>query len=155
MENLKIGDRCMLYYCNMKDFLPHTCSKCNGVYCHPHLSNHECSLLGADDKLAFKCPICNTKIAYTGSQSADEVFNEHSLSGQCGSPAPSQNPDKGIQRTREGGYVIGGSERDKEKKRKCPVCMVKLTEINSFTCRACRVDVCIKHRLSNDHSCVR
>jgi predicted nucleic acid binding AN1-type Zn finger protein len=41
------------------------------------------------------------------------------------------------------------------KKKKCPVpgCREKLTTINTYTCKACKQAVCLKHRLGGDHKC--
>jgi hypothetical protein len=41
------------------------------------------------------------------------------------------------------------------KKKKCPVpgCREKLTTINTYTCKACKQAVCLKHRLEGDHKC--
>lgn len=42
------------------------------------------------------------------------------------------------------------------KKRKCPVpdCKEKLTSVNTYTCKHCSKDVCLKHRLATDHQCI-
>ena len=41
------------------------------------------------------------------------------------------------------------------KKLKCPVpgCKEKLTSINTYSCRSCSTDVCLKHRFPGDHAC--
>jgi len=39
------------------------------------------------------------------------------------------------------------------KRNRCPVpgCKEKLTTVNVYKCKACRVEVCIKHRFGKDH----
>lgn len=41
------------------------------------------------------------------------------------------------------------------RKLKCPVpgCKEKLTSINTYSCRSCSTDVCLKHRFPSDHAC--
>ncbi|CDJ39365.1 AN1-like Zinc finger-containing protein, putative [Eimeria tenella] len=48
------------------------------------------------------------------------------------------------------------AQREKIKKgRKCPVngCKERLTAISSIHCPHCQADICIKHRLKEDHNC--
>ncbi|CDJ69598.1 AN1-like Zinc finger-containing protein, putative [Eimeria necatrix] len=48
------------------------------------------------------------------------------------------------------------AQREKiQKGRQCPVkgCKERLTAISSIHCPHCQVDVCIKHRLKEDHNC--
>ena len=41
------------------------------------------------------------------------------------------------------------------KKPKCPVpgCKEKLTTINTYSCKSCSTEVCLKHRFPGDHDC--
>ena len=41
------------------------------------------------------------------------------------------------------------------RKPRCPVpgCKEKLTATNTYRCKECRVDVCLKHRFGKDHRC--
>jgi hypothetical protein len=42
-----------------------------------------------------------------------------------------------------------------EKKKRCPVrgCKEKLSAVNAFECKRCRVEVCLKHRHADAHFC--
>eukprot|EP00826_Nyctotherus_ovalis_P042210 TRINITY_DN4318_c0_g1_i1.p1 TRINITY_DN4318_c0_g1~~TRINITY_DN4318_c0_g1_i1.p1 ORF type:complete len:151 (+),score=13.30 TRINITY_DN4318_c0_g1_i1:98-550(+) len=37
---------------------------------------------------------------------------------------------------------------------KCPICKVKLTPINEFICKTCKLKVCLQHRYHEEHSLV-
>ena len=41
------------------------------------------------------------------------------------------------------------------RKPRCPVlgCKEKLTAANTYCCKDCRLDVCLKHRFAKDHRC--
>ena len=41
------------------------------------------------------------------------------------------------------------------RKPRCPVpgCKEKMTAANTYRCKDCRVDVCLKHRFAKDHRC--
>lgn len=35
----------------------------------------------------------------------------------------------------------------------CPGCREKLTSINTYRCKVCGLEVCLKHRFPSDHTC--
>ena len=129
MEDLKIGHRCSLGYCNQKDFLPFKCKLCSMHFCHPHMTDHECSQKNTDDKLAMKCPTCHETIKYTGADDAEEVLKRHQAKSTC-------------------------VAKPKQKSSHCVSCKLKLTLINKYSCNSCRQETCLKHRAASDHQCV-
>ena len=128
MENLNIGARCSLNYCNQKDFLPFKCKYCTLVVCQSHFHDHECKHSQADDKRVAVCTRCKQQIRYKGEERDKEVIEEHQQLSVCKQAA-------------------------NQKTKRCPVCTVKLTLVNNHTCKQCGVDTCMKHRSNIDHSC--
>ena len=155
VENLAVGAKCMLYYCQLKDFLPFKCSKCSGTYCQQHLHEHECTASNLNDKLGFNCPVCNTTVSYNGMQNPDDVFTEHTLTGECQARVNSQKqkPQVHTFQNAMSGVPIGQSAPVKPQLPKCPVCKEKITEINKFVCPRCREVTCLKHRTQEAHKC--
>ena len=161
VENLAIGAKCMLYYCQLKDFLPYKCSKCAGTYCQQHLHSHECTASNLNDKLGFLCPVCNTTVVYNGMQNADDVFNEHTLSGDCEARMQAAQQKPQVYTFKHFMTDISPSEPPLEEvkkpvkpaKPKCPVCKETITEINKFVCPRCREWTCLKHRAQEAHKC--
>ena len=35
----------------------------------------------------------------------------------------------------------------------CPGCREKLTTVNTYRCKVCALEVCLKHRFPGDHNC--
>ena len=128
MEDLKIGSRCTLNYCNQKDFLPYKCKLCSETFCHGHIGDHECSKKNSDDKFAMKCPKCLERIAYTGADDEKLVLEMHQREPKC-------------------------IKKPQEKCQKCSNCKLKLTLINKYSCNHCGQLTCLKHRARDQHPC--
>ena len=128
MEDLKIGSRCSLGYCNQTEFLPYKCKLCSIIYCHGHLWDHECPNKNADDKFALKCPKCMAKVDYNGADDEEEVLKKHQSDPAC-------------------------IEIPKKKREKCFVCYSRLTLVNKYSCPHCSVATCLKHRAEDQHKC--
>lgn len=132
---MAIGQHCYAADCHQLDFLPFQCSHCKGTFCMEHrtCAAHACAKAAATEVSAVICPICAKAIKLVGGEDADAAFDKHSREGQC-------DPSN---------YA-----RVKQKK-KCPVpnCKEKLTSTNTYTCKGCKVEVCMKHRFPADHKC--
>lgn len=128
MENLAIGARCTLTYCNQKDYLPFACKLCGELFCHDHMGDHECKRKDADNNFGIKCPDCLQTIKYTGADNASAVLEAHRSQPTCTKKAP-------------------------VKSKKCISCYTKLTPINEHTCVSCGAHTCLKHRVSDLHAC--
>ena len=128
MENMNIGARCSLNYCNQKDFLPFKCKYCDATVCNYHFRNHECPKQLVADRRVTTCPKCHEKVYYTGEERDEAILQDHSKSSAC-------------------------VERPKQKTKRCPTCTAKLTLLNTFCCKECGVETCMKHRSSLDHRC--
>lgn len=76
------------------------------------------------------CPLCGLSVKHVEGESIHVTFDRHAR-GACD---PSKHP---------------------EKKKRCPVrgCKEKLSAVNAFECKRCRVEVCLKHRHADAHFC--
>lgn len=76
------------------------------------------------------CPLCGLSVKHVEGESIHVTFDRHAR-GSCD---PSKHP---------------------EKKKRCPVrgCKEKLSVVNAFECKRCRVEVCLKHRHADAHFC--
>lgn len=76
------------------------------------------------------CPLCGLSVKHVEGESIHVTFDRHAR-GSCD---PSKHP---------------------EKKKRCPVrgCKEKLSAVNAFECKRCRVEVCLKHRHADAHFC--
>ena len=128
MEDLKIGQRCALTYCNQKDFLPYQCRLCNLTLCHDHVSAHYCENTGADDNYGMHCPDCHVRITYTAADDPQHVLELHRKEPAC-------------------------VKKPAKKTEKCSSCYLKLTTLNKYSCAHCGKLTCLKHRVRDSHSC--
>ena len=76
------------------------------------------------------CPLCGLSVKHVDGESIHVTYDRHARDA-CD---PSRNP---------------------ENKKRCPVrgCKTKLSAVNAFECKRCRVEVCLKHRHADAHSC--
>lgn len=132
---LSFGQHCSVPDCRQLDFLPFECRHCRHVYCleHRQPASHSCSASSAADTTTVLCPVCAKAIRLQPGEDPNEAWERHSREGTC-DPA---------------NYAAVHA------KRKCPVpnCREKLAASNRYTCRACGMDVCLKHRFPTSHSC--
>lgn len=133
---MSIGRHCAVAHCGQVDFLPFQCDCCQQTFCLEHrtYSAHSCSKAGNKETQIIVCPLCASGIRLKPGEDPDAAFASHQRTG-CD--------------TRNYARV--------HKKRGCPVegCKEKLTTINTLNCKQCGLDVCLKHRLPNDHHCQR
>lgn len=128
MENLAIGARCTLTYCNQKDYLPFACKLCGELFCHGHMGDHECKRKDADNNFGIKCPDCLQTVKYTGADDAAAILAAHQRQATC-------------------------TKKQAPKTKKCISCHTKLTVINEHTCGGCGSSTCLKHRTADLHMC--
>lgn len=131
-----LGTRCAKKECRQLDFLPFTCDACGMKYCLEHRSYvaHSCQHAEGRETDIILCPICAKAIKLGGFHSDVNLdWEDHVVSGRC-------DPSN---------YA-----RVHEKKRcGAPGCKEKLVFSNTFVCRACSMEVCLKHRFGSDHAC--
>lgn len=129
------GAHCGVKECSRLDFLPFTCSQCQGVFCLDHFrfEKHSCPLAAGLDQRVLVCPLCNKGVRLEVGEDLNITWERHTLDG-CTNPAGSES---------------------REKKARCPVkgCKELLTMSNSVVCSSCQQKVCLKHRFEDAHGC--
>lgn len=132
---MSVGRHCHHNGCNQLDFLPFKCGLCSGIFCLEHrtCSGHECPKGNSYDVSTVICPVCAKAIKLVGDQDPNAAFEAHVSSSAC-------DPSN---------YA-----RVKQRPR-CPApnCREKLTSTNTYKCKDCCIDVCLKHRFPADHKC--
>ncbi|CAD8131504.1 unnamed protein product [Paramecium pentaurelia] len=119
-------ERCALEYCKRRDFLPFQCTLCNKKFCLEHKDLKDHECpFQFAEKKAVQCSKCNKVIQYLSTKSEEEVLKQH----VC--------------------------EQVKKEEQKCPQCKVRLNEVNKYECKQCHREVCLKHRMQEDHNCRR
>lgn len=132
-----MGKHCSLPHCKMQDFLPFKCDCCGKSYCLDHrtYAAHGCKGNDNKDVTSIDCPICHKSIKFFKSEVADVAWDKH-FRTDCTQTA------------------AGPSTAPKAPTR-CGMtsCRVVLTTSNKFQCPKCRVEVCLAHRIPEEHSC--
>lgn len=131
---LSVGQHCSFPDCQQNDFLPFKCDCCNRVFCLEHRTyqKHACLKSGSRETNTIVCPICAKAIKLSAADDPNTVFERHTRQG-----CDPSNYAKVHQRPR------------------CPAqgCREKLGAINTYTCKECGKQVCLKHRFAQDHQC--
>ena len=131
---LALGSHCSVPECQQIDFLPFTCDCCGEVFCLQHRTyqSHSCPKANSRDTSTIVCPICAKAVKLTAADDPNEVFERHTQT-DC----DPTNYAKVHQRP------------------KCPAkgCREKLGAINTYTCKECSTQVCLKHRFPEAHQC--
>eukprot|EP00850_Spirogloea_muscicola_P010267 SM000060S19599 [mRNA] locus=s60:79154:81243:- [translate_table: standard] len=129
-----LGRHCAAAACRLVDFLPFTCNRCREVYCLEHRSYaaHECPQAAAGDAAVLLCPLCARAVRLVPSEDPNVTWDRHVAAG-C-------DPSNYARAT---------------KKPRCPAagCKEPLTFSNTVRCKACSMDVCLRHRFGEDHGC--
>lgn len=131
---LALGSHCSVPACQQIDFLPFKCDCCGKVFCLQHRTyeSHSCQEAGSRDTNTIVCPICAKAVKLTAADDPYAVFDRHTQT-DC----DPTNYAKVHQRP------------------KCPAkgCREKLGAINTYTCKECCTQVCLKHRFPEAHQC--
>ncbi|KEP61999.1 UNVERIFIED_CONTAM: AN1 family Zinc finger domain-containing protein [Hammondia hammondi] len=132
------GDVCSQALCGMRDFLPFHCNKCSKVFCVDHYvpESHNCPRIRSGDRRVYVCPTCLEAIPMRNEEGEASAAERH---------RPTCQPEKYEERRRQ----LRGCA--------CPIrgCRERLTDITTYHCKACDQNVCLKHRLQEDHDCQR
>ena len=148
MEFADVGRHCEMPLCNMQDFLPFICDSCSKSFCLEHriYESHGCNGYARKDITSLDCPICAKSIKFNRAQNPDAVWEEHFLNG-CINGGSNSTPYASNSNI----GAIGG----KKIQSKCGhgPCKTILGPSNRFHCPKCRVDVCLSHRVPEDHGC--
>lgn len=130
------GSICSDPLCRQRDFLPIHCNKCEKAFCFEHYlpDCHRCPKKAIEDRRVYVCPACLDVVRLVKLETDEDAALRH---------RPQCRPDLKAQRAQI------------RKGRTCPVkgCKVRLTAISSINCPHCHLDVCIKHRMREDHDC--
>lgn len=135
MEFIDLGAHCQFEGCNQKDFLPFKCDTCSKSLCllHRSYAAHECHGAKAKDMTSIDCPVCGKGVKFDKAQDPNIVWDHHYLH-ECTQKAPVQQK-----------VVV-----------RCfkPGCNTVLGPSNKFTCNKCHMNVCLSHRIPEEHHCV-
>lgn len=164
---LSLGTHCALPDCYQIDFLPFNCDCCNRIFCLAHrtYAAHSCPTAGSKDCSIIVCPICAKAVRLGTGQDPNLAFEEHTLQvcfahllASPAAPEELQSCQRCTVRT-QGPFNPQDCDPDNyakvHKKTRCPVpgCKERLTSTNTFACKACHSEVCLKHRFDKDHRC--
>ena len=132
-EFVTIGAVCSRVECSLHDFLPFTCAGCKRPYClsHARPASHGCPSPAQHDHTVFVCPLCKRGVTIVPDEDINATFSRHEATPEC----------------------RGG--RGEKRKRRCALqgCRELLGVTNNFTCKVCRLDFCVAHRLDLAHKC--
>lgn len=133
LDHTKLGHNCDVPACNQRDFLPFTCDLCRRKLCllHRSYTSHSCEGCNSKDMTSIDCPICMKSVKFSQSQSADVVWQDHYMNS-C---------------SRE------FSEAKAAKICAKSTCTTILGLSNSFKCPKCGKEVCLSHRVPEEHNC--
>lgn len=136
MEFEDLGAHCQHDGCNQRDFLPFKCDTCSKSLCLLHRSYvaHECHGSKMKDMTSIDCPICGKGVKFDRSQDANRVWDSHYLN-DCTQQAPTHTKKEVIRCFKPG-------------------CNTVLGPSNKFTCSKCHMNVCLSHRIPEEHNCV-
>lgn len=146
MDLEHIGEHCSHPGCNMKDFLPFHCDICKSTFCLEHrtYASHACSGAFSRDKISIECPMCKESIRLTKADNPDEVWQQHYFNG-CNHGDSNNNSNSSSK-------AGGGSTPPLHKCAK-PNCRTVLGPSNTMQCSKCNQEVCLSHRLPEEHDC--
>lgn len=131
---LSLGQNCSCPDCKQIDFLPFKCDCCGRVFCLEHRTYqaHACSAAGSRETSTIVCPICAKAVKLSAADDPNVVFQRHT------------------QRDCDPNNYAKVHERPR-----CPAqgCREKLGAVNTYTCKECGIQVCLKHRFTESHQC--
>ena len=124
------GANCEVTGCHQRDFLPFKCDLCFKIVClaHKTYAAHSCVAGLSKDMTSLDCPVCGVAIKFSKAEDADAVWQRHYTAKGC-KPKSVVAP------------------------KKCPCCISILGPSNTWNCPKCSLDVCLTHRLPEDHHC--
>ncbi|KAL4456871.1 hypothetical protein ABPG74_014509 [Tetrahymena malaccensis] len=138
MEFQNLGKVCSILHCKQKDFLPYKCGCCERTFCQDHFRQeaHDCNQSDRYAKKAIVCPFCLQTIKYKGSHSETEALDIHQAT-EC----DQKNREKALK------------EKEKILCESGKKCKQALTDLNTFVCKLCDRQLCLKHRIPEEHVC--
>lgn len=125
MEFFDLGENCAK--CGKRDYLSFKCDLCKKAYCLDHRmgEQHDCPDLKLQQRRKLECPICQQKVLILEGQDPNTAVERH------------------IQK--------GCPKEDEIKKVKCDV--KGCEEFMVVTCKNCKRNLCLSHRIDIDHKC--
>nr|CAG4649560.1 EOG090X0APF [Scapholeberis mucronata]SVE93788.1 EOG090X0APF [Scapholeberis mucronata] len=134
MEFPHLGKHCSEKSCNQLDFLPMKCDACEQTFCKDHVRYdlHKCESSYKKDIQVPVCPLCNTPVPWKRGEAPDLAVGDH-IDRDCQSD-PAKQKRK----------VFGNQ---------CSMKGCKKKESIPIVCDQCRMNYCLRHRHTLDHSC--
>lgn len=147
MELLDKGKHCDEEFCHQLDYLPIKCKACSKSFCKYHIryDDHNCKEANKFNYKIPTCPICNKTIEFKRGKDLDICLAEHMQICQEDMSNLSQQMNK----------VKLKNNENKIYKHKCTMRNCKSKEIIQFECQNCHNNFCIKHRMREDHNCMK
>nr|CAG4647277.1 EOG090X0APF [Megafenestra aurita]SVE92559.1 EOG090X0APF [Megafenestra aurita] len=134
MEFPHLGKHCSEKTCNQLDFLPMECDACKQTFCKDHVRYelHKCQSSYKKDIQVPVCPLCSQPVPWKRGEAPDIAVGDH-IDRHCQSdPAKQKRKVFGNQCTMKGC----------KKKEGIPI-----------VCDQCKMNFCLRHRHTVDHSC--
>ena len=133
LEHTNLGHHCEMKSCNQRDFLPFKCDLCRRKLCllHRSYAAHSCEGSDSKDMTSIDCPVCGKSVKFSQAQCVDDVWEKHYFN-DCSKISPPLKAAK-----------ICHKE----------TCSTILGLSNSFRCTKCGEDVCLMHRVPEEHNC--
>lgn len=127
---MNLDKLCDYFDCNCKDFLQFQCKLCNKNYCinHRTFEKHFCQNIKNINIISIECPKCNLSIKMHENEDINDKLKIHFIS-------------------------CNGIPKSNLKKCSKKNCKNLLTISNTFQCKHCNENVCLTHRIQEDHLC--
>jgi predicted nucleic acid binding AN1-type Zn finger protein len=132
LEHTKLGLHCDVKNCHQRDFLPFQCKTCDKNLCleHRQYSAHDCNGADLKNMTSMDCPLCGASVKFTMADNPDMIWEKHYLTS-C---------------TQQQKTMIVHKCNEKS-------CQINLGPSNTFVCGKCKQNVCLSHRIPEDHHC--
>lgn len=133
LEHTKLGLHCDVKDCHQRDFLPFTCDSCSKHLCaeHRHYSAHACNGGNMKDMTSIDCPLCGKSVRFVKADNPDLIWDDHYVNSCTKQMAKPQPVHKCYEKS----------------------CRITLGPSNILLCGKCKQNVCLSHRIAEDHHC--
>lgn len=129
-----LGRHCSVNECQLIEFLPFNCDRCNQVFCLQHKSytKHYCPVANLIDVDVLICPLCAQGVRLHPNEDPNITWDVH-VNCEC-DPSNYENAAQ---------------------KKYCPFlgCKEILLFSNTIRCKDCTQEHCLRHKFAPDHKC--
>ncbi|KAI0504827.1 hypothetical protein KFK09_015780 [Dendrobium nobile] len=129
-----LSKHCGVEECELIDFMPFNCDRCDQVFClhHRNSTEHLCPVANQIDMTLLICPLCAQGVRLLPNEDPDITWDIH-VNCEC-DPSTYQKDSK---------------------KKCCPAagCKEILFFSNTIRCKDCNQEHCLRHKFAPDHNC--